>query len=96
MAANLQEKISALAEQFKTAVAEEDFATAESSLQQLDKAINALPDDWQQDQTLVELLLDVQQTLATYQQQLSDAHGDARQQLDKLGKSKKGVKAYTK
>ena len=88
--------ISQLAEQFKTAVAEEEYATAESSLQQLDQAINKLPDDWQQNQTLVELLLDVQQTLTTYQQQLSDARGDARQQLDKLGKSKKGVKAYTK
>lgn len=93
---NPQDNISALAEHFKTAVAEEDYATAELSLKQLDQQINTLPDDWQQDPQLVELLLDVQQTLSTYQKQLSDARGDAKQQLDKLGKSKKGMKAYTK
>lgn len=96
MASDPQQTVSTLAEQFQTAVADEDYATAESLLKQLDQHINALPDDWQQDAELVEQLISIQQTLATYENQLREARGDAKQQLDKLGKSKKGMKAYSK
>ena len=67
MASDPQQDFSTLAEQFQTAVADEDYATAESLLKQLDKHINALPDDWQQDAELIEQLISIQQTLATYE-----------------------------
>lgn len=85
-----------LAERFKAAVDSEDYPSAELALQQLDQQIQRLPSDWQQNASLVSVLQEIQQTLARYQQQLNTERNDVKEQVDKLGKSKKGVRAYIK
>lgn len=85
-----------LTDKFKVAVAEEDFATAEAALKSVDQKVAELPDGWQDDEECVALLLDLRETLELHQQQLEQSRGDTKQQIDRLGKSKKGVKAYTK
>jgi len=89
-------QLQTLTQHFEQTVAAEDYAAAELALLQLEKHFTQLPDGWQNDDAIKTELLRVQETLTTYRQALQQAKDTAKDDISRLGKSKKGVKAYTK
>lgn len=90
------EQVTQLQEKLKQQIADSELESANETLASLIKYLNNLPDNWQESQAWVSAVAAADQYLTEIQPQLESEQEKAQAAIAKIGKSKKGVKAYTK
>ncbi len=90
------EKLAQLKEQLKQEIADSEFESANTTLADLIRSLNHLPDNWLESQQWVTAVAEADKYLTEIQPTLEAEQEKARSAMSKIIKSKKGVKAYTK
>lgn len=90
------EKLTKLNDQLKQQIADSEFESANTTLAELIRSLNHLPDNWQESQQWVTVVAEADEYLTEIQPTLEAEQEKARSAMSKITKSKKGVKAYTK
>ncbi|WP_417440307.1 hypothetical protein [Idiomarina sp.] len=90
------EKLTKLNDQLKQQLADSEFESANTTLAELIRSLNHLPDNWQESQQWVTVVAEADKYLTEIQPTLEAEQEKARSAMSKITKSKKGVKAYTK
>jgi len=90
------EQLQQLYEQLKQQVADSELESAAKTLPEILTFLNKLPDGWTDSQDWVKIVAEVDDYLNELQPELEQVREETRATVSKIGKSKKGVQAYTK
>ncbi|RUO77042.1 hypothetical protein [Idiomarina seosinensis] len=90
------QQLQQLYKQLKQQLADSDFESATNTLPQLLTALEQLPEHWTESEQWVETVAEINDFLNEIQPELEQARDETQETITKIGKSKKGVKAYTK
>lgn len=90
------EQLSALYEQLKQQVADSEYESAADTLPKILSILEELPDGWTESREWVTAVAAVDDYLNELQPELESVQKETNATITKIGKSKKGVKAYTK
>ncbi|RDX35119.1 hypothetical protein DZA36_00300 [Idiomarina sp. HD9-110m-PIT-SAG05] len=89
-------QLSALYEQLKRQVADSEYESAADTLSKILSFLEQLPDGWTESREWVTAVAAVDDYLNEVQPELEKVFEETSAAITKIGKSKKGVKAYTK
>ena len=89
-------QLSALHEQLKQQVADSEYESAADTLPKILSFLEQLPDGWIESREWVTAVAAVDSYLNEVQPELEKALEETSAAVTKIGKSKKGVRAYTK
>ncbi len=95
-AADSPEQLQQLHQQLKQQIADSEFESAAETLPKLLAYLQQLPDGWTESEAWVTVVADVDDYLNAIQPELEQTRSETGAAITKIGKSKKGVKAYTK
>ena len=90
------EKLTKLNDQLKQEIADSEFESANTTLAELIRSLNLLPDNWQESQPWITVVAEADKYLTEIQPKLEAEREKTWTAMRKIAKSKKGVKAYTK
>jgi len=90
------EQLNALYEQLKQQVADSEYESAADTLPKILSFLEQLPDGWTESSEWVTVVADVDAYLNEVQPELEKVLEETSAAITKIGKSKKGVRAYTK
>lgn len=91
------EELQKLYEQLKQQVADSELeSAAKKTLPKILSFLRQLPDGWTESQDWVNTVAEVDDYLNELQPELEQVREETRATISKIGKSKKGVRAYTK
>ena len=89
-------QLSALHEQLKQQVADSEYESATDTLPKILSFLEQLPDGWTESREWVTVVAEVDSYLNEVQPELEKVLEETSAAVTKIGKSKKGVRAYTK
>lgn len=89
-------QLSALHEQLKQQVADSEYESAADTLPKILSFLEQLPDGWTESREWVTVVAEVDNYLNEVQPELEQVLEETGAAITKIGKSKKGVRAYTK
>tara|TARA_R100001440_G_scaffold28645_1_gene46284 strand:- start:262 stop:558 length:297 start_codon:yes stop_codon:yes gene_type:complete len=89
-------QLSALYEQLKRQVADSEYESATDTLPEILSFFEQLPDGWTESREWVTVVAEVDSYLNEVQPELEKVLEETSAAITKIGKSKKGVRAYTK
>ena len=89
-------QLSALHEQLKQQVADSEYESAADTLPKILSFLEQLPDGWTESREWVTVVAEVDNYLNEVQPELEQVLEETGVAITKIGKSKKGVRAYTK
>ena len=95
-AASSLEQLQQLHKQLQQQIADSEFESAAETLPKILTFLGQLPDGWTDSNDWVQVVADVDDYLNGLQPELEKARDETSAAVAKIGKSKKGVKAYTK
>ncbi|MCK7458055.1 hypothetical protein [Idiomarina aminovorans] len=90
------EQLQQLHEQLKQQVADSELESATKTLPKILTFLNTLPSGWTESQDWINTVAEVDDYLNELQPELERVREETRATVSKIGKSKKGVRAYTK
>jgi len=90
------EQLNELHEQLKQQVADSEYESAADTLPKILSFLEQLPDGWTESREWVTVVADVDAYLNEVQPELEKVLEETSAAITKIGKSKKGVRAYTK
>lgn|GEM_PF-973951 len=89
-------QLGALHEQLKQQIADSEYESAANTLPKILSFLEPLPDGWTESSEWVTVVAAVDSYLNEVQPELEQALEETSATITKIGKSKKGVRAYTK
>lgn len=95
-AADSPEQLQQLHQQLKQQIADSEFESAAATLPKILTLLEQLPSDWIDSNHWVQVVADIDDYLNALQPELEQTRDETSAAVTKIGKSKKGVKAYTK
>jgi flagellin-specific chaperone FliS len=95
-AARSPEQLQQLYQQLQQQIADSEFESAAETLPKILTFLEQLPDGWTDYNDWVSVVAEVDDYLNALQPELEQTRDEISAAVTKIGKSKKGVKAYTK
>ena len=95
-AASSPEQLQQLHQQLQQQIADSEFESASETLPKILTFLEQLPDGWTDSNDWVQVVAEVDDYLNALQPELEQTRDETSAAVTKIGKSKKGVKAYTK
>ncbi|MCH2455538.1 MAG: hypothetical protein MK192_07580 [Idiomarina sp.] len=95
-AASSPEQLQQLHQQLQQQIADSEFESASETLPKILTFLEQLPDDWTESNDWVQVVAEVDDYLNALQPELEQTRDETSAAVTKIGKSKKGVRAYTK
>lgn len=95
-AASSPEQLQQLHQQLQQQIADSEFESAAETLPKILTFLEQLPDGWTDSNEWVQVVADVDDYLNALQPELEKTRDETSAAVTKIGKSKKGVRAYTK
>jgi flagellin-specific chaperone FliS len=90
------EQLSGLYKQLKQQVADSEYESAADTLPKILSFLEQLPDGWTESRQWITVVAAVDDYLNELQPKLESVQKETSAAITKIGKSKKGVRAYTK
>lgn len=90
------EQLQQLHQQLSQQIADSEFESAAETLPEILSCLEQLPDGWTESSDWVQVVAEVDDYLNALQPELEQTRDETSAAISKIGKSKKGVKAYTK
>ena len=94
--ASSPEQLQQLHQQLQQQIADSEFESASETLPKILTFLEQLPDDWTESNDWVQVVAEVDDYLNALQPELEQTRDETSAAVTKIGKSKKGVRAYTK
>ena len=94
--ASSPEQLQQLHQQLQQQIADSEFESAAETLPKILTFLEQLPDGWTDSNDWVQVVAEVDDYLNALQPELEQTRDETSAAVTKIGKSKKGVRAYTK